>query len=109
MTVTVRNIVPRKIAETINAGQYTASGVTVIDKFTATNFGASDVTFSAHLPASGGSASTSNVVISSRSIGAGETYLCPELVGQVLEPGGFISTIASAATLVISGSGREIS
>jgi hypothetical protein len=40
----------------------------------------------------------------------GETYLCPELVGQALEPGGFISTIASAATaLTLRVSGREIS
>jgi hypothetical protein len=44
-----------------------------------------------------------------RSIAPDETYTCPELVGQALEPGGFISTIASAATsLTIRASGREI-
>jgi hypothetical protein len=44
-----------------------------------------------------------------RAIAPDETYTSPELVGQALEPGGFISTIASAATsLTIRASGREI-
>ena len=48
-------------------------------------------------------------VIDDKTIVPGETYLCPELVGQSLEPGGFISTIASAATaLTFRVSGREI-
>jgi hypothetical protein len=48
-------------------------------------------------------------VLSAKNIVPGETYLCPELVGQILEPGGFISTIAGAATsLTIRASGREI-
>jgi hypothetical protein len=39
----------------------------------------------------------------------GETYLCPELVGQELDAGAFISTIASNATaLTLRVSGREI-
>jgi hypothetical protein len=39
-----------------------------------------------------------------------ETYLCPELVGHVLDSGAFISTIASAgAALTLRVSGREIS
>jgi len=39
----------------------------------------------------------------------GETYLCPELVGQVLESGGFISTLAgTASALTFTASGREI-
>ena len=38
-----------------------------------------------------------------------ETYTFPEIVGQVLANGGFISTIASAANaLTIRASGREI-
>jgi len=48
-------------------------------------------------------------VIDDRTVVPGETYLCPELVGQALESGGFISTIASAATaLTLRVSGREI-
>ena len=50
-----------------------------------------------------------NLIISAKSIAAGECYTCPELVGQTLEAGGFISTLAgAAASLTISASGREI-
>lgn len=110
MAVTVRNIIPRKQAESTQVGQYTANACkTIIDKFTVTNTTGGAVTFSVNLVASGGSAGSSNLVISNKSIAAGECYLCPELVGQSLEPGGFISTIAGAATsLTISATGREV-
>ena len=110
MAVTVKNIIPRKQAENAQTAQYTATNCkTIIDKFTVTNTSAGAVTFSVNLVASAGSASSSNLVLSSKSIQAGETYLCPELVGQTLESGGFISTLAGAATsLTISASGREI-
>ena len=110
MAVTVKNIIPAKQAENAQTTQYTATGCrTIIDKFTVTNTSASNVTFSVNLVASGGSAGVSNLVLSAKNIVPGETYLCPELVGQVLEPGGFISTLAGAATsLTIRASGREI-
>jgi hypothetical protein len=48
--------------------------------------------------------------LDARTIVPNETYTCPELVGHVLEAGGFISTLASAATsLTIRCSGREVS
>ena len=110
MTVTVKNIIPRKQAENAQTTQYTATNVTtVIDKFTVTNTTSSNVTFSVNLVASGGSATDANRVLSLRTIAPGETYACPELVGKVLEPGGFISTLAGAASsLTISATGREI-
>jgi hypothetical protein len=110
MAVTVKNIIPAKQAENTQTTQYTATGCrTIIDKFTVTNTSASNVAFSVNLVASGGSAGVSNLVLSAKNIVPGETYLCPELVGQVLEPGGFISTLAGAATsLTIRASGREI-
>ena len=110
MTVTVKNIIPRKQAENAQTAQYTAvSCKTVIDKFTVTNTSAGNVAFSANLVASGGTASSANLVMKTRSIAPNETYTCPELVGQTLEDGGFISTLAGAATsLTISASGREI-
>lgn len=110
MTVIVKNIIPRKQAEDAQTSQYTATNCkTIIDKFTVTNTTSGAVKFSANLVASGGSAGASNLVIDGKSIAARETYTCPELVGQVLEPGGFISTLAGAATsLTISASGREI-
>ena len=66
-------------------------------------------TFSVNLVTSGGSAGNANLVIDDRTVVPGETYLCQELVGQALESGSFISTIASAATaLTMRVSGREI-
>ena len=110
MTVTVKNIIPRKQAENAQTAQYTATNCkTLIDKFTVTNTTAGNVTFSCNLVAAGGSAGVANLVLSARAVAPGETYSCPELVGQSLESGDFISTIAGAATsLTISASGREI-
>jgi hypothetical protein len=110
MTVTVVNIIPRKQAENAQTSQYTAVNCkTIIDKFTVTNTSASTVQFSVNLVASAGSASASNRVLSLKSITPNETYTCPEVVGQTLESGGFISTLAGAASaLTISASGREV-
>lgn len=110
MSVIVKNIIPRKQAENSQTAQYTAVNCkTLIDKFTVTNTSASNVTLSVNLVANGGSAGDSNLVMKARTILPAETYTCPELVGQSLEAGGFISTIASAATsLTISSTGREI-
>jgi hypothetical protein len=110
MAVTVKNIIPAKQAENTQTTQYTATGCrTIIDKFTVTNTSAANVTLAVNLVASGGSAGVANLVLSAKNIIPGETYLCPELVGQVLESGGFISTLAGAATsLTIRASGREI-
>jgi hypothetical protein len=110
MTVTVKVLIPAKQAESIQTTQYTATNATaIIDKFTATNTSAGNVTISVNLVTSGGSAGASNLVVDTRAIAPDETYTFPELVGQVLAAGGFISTIASAATsLTIRASGREI-
>lgn len=110
MTVTVRNIIPRKQAEATQTTQYTAvNAKCVIDKFTVTNTGAANATISVNLVPSGGTPGNDNLVTKARAIVPGEAWSAPELVGQVLENGGFISTIASAAaTLTISASGREI-
>ena len=110
MTVVVKNIIPRKQAESSQSTQYTAVNCkTIIDKFTVTNTGASNVTFSVNLVAASASAGDDNLVLKARTIVPNETYTCPELVGQVLESGGFISTLAGAATsLTISAAGREV-
>jgi hypothetical protein len=45
MTVTVKVLIPAKIAEATQTTQYTASNVTtIIDKITATNYSASPAT-----------------------------------------------------------------
>jgi hypothetical protein len=110
MTVIVKVLIPAKQAENSQTTQYTASNVrAIIDKFTVTNTSANNVTFSCNLVTFGGTAGASNLIVDARSLVPDETYTCPELVGQALEAGGFISTIASAATsLTIRASGREI-
>jgi len=110
MAITVLNIIPRKFNENAQTTQYTSTNAkTVIDKFSVTNVTGSAVVFSANLVASAGSADDSNCVLKSKSIASLETYNCPELVGQSLEAGGFISTIAgSASALTISATGRQI-
>lgn len=110
MTVTVKNIIPPKQAEAAQTTQYTAVGVkTIIDKFTITNTSLVNVAISVNLVVSGGTPGDSNLILKTRTVAPNETYLCPELVGQSLEPGGFISTLAGAATsLTISASGREV-
>ena len=110
MAVTVKALIPAKQAESTQTTQYTATNCrAIIDKFTATNTTAGNVTISVNIVASGGSASASNLIVDTRSIAPDETYTFPELVGQVLDSGNLISTIASAAaSLTIRASGREI-
>lgn len=110
MSVTLKNIIPRKQAENVQTTQYTAVNCkTIIDKFTVTNTSAANANISVNLVASAGSAGDSNLIIKTRAIAPNETYTCPELIGQVLENGGFISTLAgTASALTISASGREI-
>jgi hypothetical protein len=110
MTVTVTVLVPPKQMEASQTTQYTATNVrAIIDKATITNTDTVARTFSVNIVTSGGSAGNGNLVIDTRTVQPDETYLCPELVGHVLAPGGFISTIASNATsLTLRVSGREI-
>jgi hypothetical protein len=112
MSVNSKNIIPAKDAEIAQTTQYTAgTGVTcIIDKFTATNYTAGAVTLSVNLVPVSGTAGNANLIVKTKSLAAGECYTFPEIVGHVLGPGGFISTIAGAATSVnIRASGREIS
>jgi hypothetical protein len=111
MTVTAAVLVPPLQMQATQTTQYTAPASTkaIIDKATVTNTDTVVRNFSVNLVTSGGSAGNANLVIDARAVVPGETYTCPELVGQVLESGSFISTIASAASaLTLRVSGREI-
>jgi len=111
MTIVVSAIIPAKTAENTQTTQYTSTGVsTIIDKFTATNYSASPATLSVNLVTSAGSAGNSNLITKTKTLLAGEVFTFPELVGQVLNAGDFISTIAGTASAVnIRASGRVIS
>jgi hypothetical protein len=86
-----------------------ASVRVIIDKVTVTNVTAGAITVTIRVVASGGTAGTSNTIMSAKSLAAGECYTCPEVVGQTLNTGDFVSALASANTsIVIRFSGREI-
>lgn len=110
MTVTASVLIPAKTAENSQTTQYTSTGLTtIIDKFTATNYTASPATLSVNIVTVSGSASDNNLIVDTKTLQAGETYTFPEVVGQILRPGDFISTIAGTASAVnIRASGRQI-
>ena len=111
MAVSVKVLIPAKIAEASQTSQYTATNVsTIIDKFTATNYDTSARTISVNLVTQFDNAGNQNLIVKTKTLLPSETYTFPELVGHVLAPGGYISTIASAATAInIRASGREVS
>ena len=110
MTVIVKNLVPAIIAADAQTTQYTATNVTtIIDKCTATNYSATPASLSVNLVTNADTAGNQNLIVKTKMLQPGETYTFPEIVGQVLNPGGFISTLASAAASInFRVSGREI-
>jgi hypothetical protein len=110
MAVTVTVLIPAKTAENAQTTQYTSTGVTtIIDKFTATNYSAAAATISVNLVTAAGSAGNDNLIVKTKTLQAGETYTFPEIVGQILAPSGFISTIAGTASAInIRASGRQV-
>lgn len=111
MTVTVKVLIPAKIAEATQVTQYTSAGVTtIIDKFTATNYSATSATISVNLVTAATTAGDANLIVKTKTLQPSETYTFPEIVGAALAPSGFISTIAGTATAInIRANGREIS
>jgi hypothetical protein len=110
VTVQVKVLVPAKTVENTQTTQYTATGVTaIIDKFTATNYSGTAATISVNLVTAAGSSGNSNLITKTKTLQASEVYTFPELVGQVLGIGDFISTIAGTASAInIRVSGREV-
>ena len=110
MTVTVKNLVPGKTVEAVQTTQYTATNVTtIIDKFTATNYSAAAATISVNLVTTAGSAGNNNLITKTKTLQPAEVYTFPELVGQVLNPGDFISTLAGTASAInMRVGGREV-
>jgi hypothetical protein len=106
---TLKVIVPAKIVENTQTTQYTATNVTTeIGAIEVTNYSGGAVTISINLVTSGDTPGNQNLAIKAKSIAAGATYTFPELWGQYLMNGDYISTIASAATsLNIRISARE--
>jgi hypothetical protein len=107
---TFANLVESKYLENTQTAQYTSSAVkTIIDKCVVNNVSASNVQLSVNIIQSGGSAGDNNLIIDAVTIEPGKSYLCPELIGLILESGGFLSTLSSASNaLVMNMAGRTI-
>jgi hypothetical protein len=110
LAITAKNLVPSAQIAAALTTYYTATNVrAIIDKATICNDSAGAVSVDVHIVPQGGTADSTNIVISDKSINADETYTCPELVGHVLESGSFLRAVASAATsLTFRVSGREV-
>lgn len=92
--------------------QYTAPAGTrtILDKFTGTNTTGAVAALTVKLVQNGGAAGAANTIVSAKTLQPGECYTFPELVGHVLNPGDFLSTLATvAAAITIRASGREVS
>lgn len=111
MAVNPKGIIASQQLTNANATYYTSTNIiTIIDKMTLCNTTGGAVTVTVDLVDSGGSAGVSERVISARSLAAGETYTCPEVVGHILNAGDTIQGLASAATsITIRASGRQVS
>lgn len=111
MAVNIKVFIPAKIAENTQTTQYTATGVSaILDKFTATNYSGAAASLSVNLVTSADVAGNQNLIVKTKTLQPSETYTFPEIVGAALAPGGFISTLASAASSInIRCSGREVS
>jgi len=110
MTVTAKCLLESTQLAAAQTTLYTANGLrTILDKVTATNVSGSAATVTVNLVPVAGSAAGSNVIVSAKSLQAGESYGFPELVGHVLNQGGFVSVIAgTAAAINFRMSGREV-
>ena len=111
MTVVAKNIIAAKTMENSQTTQYTANNVTtIIDKFTATNYGAAAATVSVNLVPVTRVPGNDNLIVKAKTLQPSESYTFPEIVGHTLSNGGYISTIAGTASAInFRASGREIS
>jgi hypothetical protein len=109
-----------RTAKVLNAGaQLTTSAATyytvpalttaIIQSVVLTNTTAGAVTATVHLVTSGGTATALNMVLSAKSLVAGETYIVPGTSAMVLATGGTLQALASANTSIsLMASGTEI-
>lgn len=106
MTVSLSALVEAGYAANSETTVYTATVRTIIDRCTGYGVGVADLTLK--LVPSGGSAGNSNIV-EKKTFAVGDAYSFPAVVGHVLEPGDFISALASASSAVVLRiSGRKV-
>lgn len=110
MTVTAKALAEGQIIPNSNTTVYTAplSVTTIIDKLTTANYDSVARVITISIVASGGSVGDA-YYIGKQTLAPYETYIWPEVVGQILNTGDYVSAIASNNTGVnLRMSGREI-
>jgi hypothetical protein len=75
----------------------------IIRAATLCNSTAGPVAASVYLVPGGGNPDVTNVMISARTLAAGESYPCPELVGQGLNALGSVQALGAGLTFKFSG------
>ena len=108
MSVNITVLLEGSLTANAQTTYYTcpASTKVQIDKFTGTNTTGVAATLSVNLVPSGGAAGASNLIVSAKSLAAGETYTFPEITQHYLNAGGFVSTLGgtnNAISIRISG------
>ena len=110
MTVTAKTLAEGQIIPNADTTVYTAplSVTTIIDKLTTANYDSVARVITISIVASGGSVGNA-YYIGKQTLAPYETYIWPEVVGQILNTGDYVSAIASNNTGVnLRMSGREI-
>ena len=110
MTVTAKVLLEGTIIPNADTTVYTTplSTTTIIDKVTSANYDSVARTITISIVKSG-SVVGDAYYIAKRTLAAKETYIWPEVVGQILAAGDFVSAISSNNTGVnLRMSGREI-
>ena len=98
----VRNLYDGVLTGTLAATYTAPSGTTAIVTAavcTNTTAGVLNLTL-ATIPRTGGAGRT---IISARPIAVGQSDLVPELIGEVLEPGGVVQGLGNGLTIVLRG------
>lgn len=111
MTITPTPLVLPQQLTNATAIYYFSTGVTTrVDKMTFTNTDAASHTVTLYLVPGAGAANAGTTITSAHSLAAGETWNCPDAVGQMLADGGTIQAKADANTVVtVSAAGVQFS
>jgi hypothetical protein len=110
MAVIAKALAEGQIIPNADTTVYTAPGftTTIIDKLTCANYDSVPRIIAISIVASGAAVGNA-YYIAKRTLASTETYTWPEVVGQILNPGDFVSAISSNATGInLRMSGREV-
>jgi hypothetical protein len=108
MAVIAKALVEGTIIPNADTTVYTSREVTIIDKVTSINYDTVPRTQAVSIVAAGGSVGNA-YYIARKTFAPSETYTWPEVVGQILNSGDYVSVISSNNTgLNFRMSGREI-